>query len=141
MLSEPSVEVLTQPERRRRWSSEQKLAIVAETLQPGASATQVARRYGVSTGLLYTWRRLARDGALSPPAAVLPGTEFVPVQLAPSAAVAMPAAVAAAVRDAPSPHDEGLMVIELAGGRRIRVDRHVDAEVLRRVVAVLEGGR
>jgi transposase len=140
MISEPVAEVLMQPERRRRWSTEQKLAIVAEMLQPGASATQIARRHGVSTGLLYTWRRLVRGGALSLAPAVLPATEFVPVELAPSAEAAMPTSADAAA-DPRSAHGEGLMVIELAGGRRIRLDRHVDAEALRRVIAVLEGGR
>ncbi len=40
----PAIEVLTGPERRRRWSVDQKLAIVAESLQPGASPLAVARR-------------------------------------------------------------------------------------------------
>jgi hypothetical protein len=65
MTIDAVAEILTQPERRRRWTSEQKLALVAETLRPGASPTQIARRYGISTGLLYTWRRLAREGELS----------------------------------------------------------------------------
>ena len=65
MLSDGHIEVLTQPERRRRWTVEQKLQIVAELRRPGASPTQLSRRYGVSPGLLYTWRRLAREGTLS----------------------------------------------------------------------------
>jgi transposase len=86
MTVQPMAEILTQPERRRRWTSEQKLALVAEMLRPGASPTQVARRYGISTGLLYTWHRLAREGELSlvpVPAAV----EFVPVEIVPEAAM------------------------------------------------------
>src|SRR5258707_15202124 len=80
-------EILTQPERRRRWTSEQKLALVAETPRPGASPTQIARRYGISTGLLYTWRRLARDGELSLVPVATPTTEFVPVEIVPEARV------------------------------------------------------
>jgi transposase len=38
------VEVITGPERRRRWSAEQKRAIVAESLAPGAVVTEIARR-------------------------------------------------------------------------------------------------
>ena len=64
MTIEAVAEILTQPERRRRWTVEQKLALVAETVRPGASMTQIARRYGISTGLLYTWRRLAQRGEL-----------------------------------------------------------------------------
>ena len=38
------VEVITGPERRRRWSDEQKRAIVAASLEPGAVVADVARR-------------------------------------------------------------------------------------------------
>ena len=83
MIIDAVPEILTQPERRRRWTSEQKLALVAEMLRPGASPTQIARRYGISTGLLYTWRRLARDGELSLLPASAPTVEFVPVEIVP----------------------------------------------------------
>src|SRR3546814_2343402 len=43
-------------ERRRHWSDEEKLAILKETTQPGAIMAVVARRYGIGTGQLYTWR-------------------------------------------------------------------------------------
>jgi transposase-like protein len=59
------VEVTVRPERRRRWSREEKLQIVRETLESGAMPTTVARRHGISTGLLYTWRRQALAGALA----------------------------------------------------------------------------
>lgn len=87
MTVEPVLEVLTQPERRRRWTSEQKLAVVAKTLRPGASPPQVARRYGISTGLLYTWRRLARDGSLALVPAAAPTAEFMPVEIVAEASV------------------------------------------------------
>src|SRR5215470_18371768 len=51
-------------ERRRRWSREDKLRIVRESLAPNAVVTEVARRHEVSTGLLYTWRKQARAGLL-----------------------------------------------------------------------------
>src|ERR1700760_3242935 len=53
----PRVEVITRGEPRRRWTAEQKQAIAAESLAPGASSTEVARRHGIGTGQLYTWRR------------------------------------------------------------------------------------
>jgi transposase-like protein len=58
------VQVRVRPERRRRWSAEQKMRIVDEMLEPGAVATQVAERHGISTGLLFTWRRQLRAAAL-----------------------------------------------------------------------------
>ena len=51
------VEVLSGPERRRRWSAEQKRSIVAEAFAPGASVCEVARRRDVVPGQIYRWRR------------------------------------------------------------------------------------
>lgn len=50
-------EVLAGPERRRRWSAEEKARIVAELGRAGARGADVARRHGVSRGLLYAWRK------------------------------------------------------------------------------------
>jgi transposase len=51
------VEVMSGPERRRRWSEKQKRAIVAEAFAPGASVSEVARRMDVVSGQIYRWRR------------------------------------------------------------------------------------
>jgi transposase len=51
------VEVISGPERRRRWSEEQKRAIVAEAFAPGASVSAVARRVDVVPKQIYRWRR------------------------------------------------------------------------------------
>src|SRR3546814_13626573 len=61
-------------ERRRHWSDEEKLAILKETTQPGAIMAVVARRYGIGTGQLYTWRKQLLRGAMA---------GFVPVELTP----------------------------------------------------------
>src|SRR5438105_13995954 len=54
------VEVITGPERRRRWTEEQKQAIVAETMEPGAVVAEVARRAEVGPGQIYRWRQELR---------------------------------------------------------------------------------
>jgi transposase len=51
------VEVITRSERRRSWSAERKDQIVAESLGPDLTRTEVARKHGISTGQLYTWRQ------------------------------------------------------------------------------------
>jgi transposase-like protein len=56
------VEVLTGPERRRRWSEEQKRAIVTASFAPGAVVSKVARRADVSAGQIYRWRQELRRG-------------------------------------------------------------------------------
>ena len=57
------VEVLSGPERRRRWSTEQKRSIVAEAFAPGASVREVARLRDVVPGQIYRWRRDLRSDA------------------------------------------------------------------------------
>jgi transposase len=56
------VEVITGVARRRHFSTEQKLAVIAETLEPGASISYVARRHGLAPSLLFRWRRLMSEG-------------------------------------------------------------------------------
>ena len=57
------VEVLSGPERRRRWSAEEKRSIVAEAFAPGASVYAVARRRDVVPGQIYRWRNEVRSAA------------------------------------------------------------------------------
>src|SRR6516225_5020451 len=50
-----------QPGRRRRFSAEEKRQLVAETMVPGSSVSLVARRHGLSSSLLFRWRRLMKQ--------------------------------------------------------------------------------
>src|SRR4051812_33187720 len=52
----PRIEVITRGERRRTWTPEQKREIVAESLGPELTPTEVARKYAISSGQFYTWR-------------------------------------------------------------------------------------
>jgi transposase len=56
------VEAITGVARRRRFSTDLKLAVVAETMQPGMSISYVARRHGLSPSLVFRWRRLMSEG-------------------------------------------------------------------------------
>ena len=69
------IEVITSVQRRRRWSADEKAAIVQETYAPGMSVSLVARRHGVAPNMVFRWRRLYAEGALS---AVGAGEEVVP---------------------------------------------------------------
>ena len=69
------IEVLTQPEQRRRRSVDEKLAIVRETFERGASVSGVARRHQVNANQVFAWRKLYQDGSLS---AVSAGEQVVP---------------------------------------------------------------
>ena len=56
------IEVITGTARRRRWSTEEKLRLVEETLNSTESISSIARRHGVAPNLLYRWRRLMTEG-------------------------------------------------------------------------------
>jgi transposase len=57
------VEVLSGPERRRRWSADQKRSIVAEAFAPGSSVCEAARRRELVPGKIYRWRNELRTAA------------------------------------------------------------------------------
>ena len=67
--------VAVSEERRRRWSVQEKAALVKETYEPGMSVSLVARKHGISASQLFNWRKLEREGAL---VAVHSGESVVP---------------------------------------------------------------
>ena len=110
---------------RRKWSRDEKRAIVAELDSPGASVSEVSRRHGIHTSLLFRWRR---DGGLhrapapaarSQPAAFLPMTVSAPMP---------PKSISPSAR----------IEIQLTNGRVVRIDASVDADALVSIVAALE---
>jgi transposase len=122
------VEVLGGVERRRRWSGDDKMRIIEETLAPGAVVTEIARRHGIATSLVFTWRRRARLATVASA-----GPRLVPVQVAAAESVRSiqaPAAIPARKR-------RGVIEIELGDGKRVSVDENVDADALGRVLDVL----
>ena len=80
------IEVLTGPGRRRKWSDDDKARVVAETLEPGAVVTEVARRWQISPQQVFDWRRQARIGAAKEGVPAVP--DFVPIL--PESSVAAP---------------------------------------------------
>lgn len=58
----PRVEVITSVQRRRRWSSAEKVRLVQEAMQPGSSVSFVARRTGISPSQLFGWKRRMLEG-------------------------------------------------------------------------------
>ena len=61
----PRPGILTEPQRRRRWSPAEKLAMGEATYAPGVTVSLVARRNGIQPNQLFAWRKLAAQGALT----------------------------------------------------------------------------
>lgn len=98
----------------RKWSPKQKAKITAESFEPGANITAIARRYDVGVGLLHYWRRRVRDrGGLE-------NISFVPL----------------AVEDGTPPPVRSELEIEL-GGARVHVRGNIDQAMLRTVFDAL----
>lgn len=121
------------PGTRRRFSTADKKRIVAEAERPGAEVSGVARQYGITRRLLFRWKQ-----ELAPAAKAK--TTFLPVTITdapgqsaePLQSQAGPAPVIVE-RSAPG------IEVELIGGRRVRFERDVDPEIVRRLVSLLEG--
>lgn len=129
-MSDGKVEVIVGRERRRRWSLQEKLRIIAESEEPGASVRSVAARHDVYPSLLHTWRRHARNGRLS----ALTPTRFVPLHVLESASNS-----ASALTPVAEQSSAGSINITLPNGSHIRVGSDVSLAALRRVIAALRG--
>jgi transposase len=102
------ITVFSGPERRRRWSDEERLEILSEAFAPGACVAEVARRRDVSTALVYTWRRKLRDAH----------SESEPEDLA---APGFAAAVMIEDVEVARPDLQPAVVIDLARGKQISI--------------------
>jgi len=149
---------------RRTWPDDEKQRIVAEALSPGASVSDIARRHGVNTNLLFNWVRSARKlslGAASsqprsamclapePPSPIFSG-DFIQLGVIAEAAGDGPGLIAGAEpgelsklpsvkQAAPDARTRpGLIEIELTNGTRLRVDAFVNERALQRVMSVLK---
>ena len=132
------IEVITGVERRRKWSAQEKAAIVAESLAEGAVISEVARRHGLRPQQLFGWRARLRDAGKGPTPSSDATPAFVPAivedEPPPPAAPALPAVVAMGATGVdPAP-------IEIAlEGVIVRVRGDADPRALTTVLKVLRG--
>ena len=138
-----TVTVLSGPERRRRWTTAEKLRIVVESHAPSAIANEVARRYDIHPHQLHKWRQEWRRGRLGPGLGPQRGSEsgarFVPVAVSPALSGRTPpehAAIATGSASIGTPA-AGMIEMEFANGSRMRVTGVVDAAMLAAALAVM----
>ena len=123
-MTKAQVEVITSVQRRRRWPRTEKERIVAEAMEPGAVASEVARAAGIHSSQLFRWRQQLCERAQIP-------TVFNPV-----AVTAETGAV-----PSPSPERTGVIEIEFAAGGRMRICGPVDASTVSALMKALAKGK
>ena len=105
--------------KRRQYSDALKRQMVAETLEPGASVSIVARRHDVNSNQLFRWRRQLL------PKTALESSVMVPVEIAPDG-------------DRPRRADrDGVIEMVFGCGARVRLRGEVSSETLRQVIELL----
>lgn len=133
------VEIVGRVERRRKWSLEEKAALLAEIEAEGGRVTVVARRHGISESLLYNWRSAWKMAASLSPAEPF---EFMPIGVigpAPEESrPLLPAPEPPTVSRRPDDR-AGMIEIVLPGGARVSVDALVNEKALARVFRALKG--
>ncbi len=122
------MEILTGVERRRRWSSEEKLQILREASAPGSSVGTVARRYDICRSQIYQWRRAFRSGRLRSESLAV--VDFLPAEVCED-------------KDEEPVVDETLspdvvISIELCHGRTLRLPSTLPCHEIRCLVAAVE---
>lgn len=134
-MTKHPIEVITSVERRRRWPREEKEQLVAACLEPGAVLSEIARSAGIHVSQLFRWRKeLCR---IEEPATQTVSA-LVPVIV--SEAAVQP--ISSEPPAVPRPRRKSSAVmIELGGGRRVRVDSDIDADALGRILDVVLGRR
>ncbi|SDR38870.1 transposase [Rhizobiales bacterium GAS113] len=121
-------EVLTGVERRRRWSVEEKLSIVAEACAEGINLSDVARRHDITRQHIYQWRRELRGKGLLSDARCV----FVPVD------VAGDETHREIIGTGPGTERVHRVEIGLRNGRSVRVGADVPEAVLHRIMRIAE---
>lgn len=124
-------EVINGAGGRRHWSMDDKARIVAETLEPNAIISEVARRYGLRPQQVFAWRREARKQAAS---VQQESPAFVPaVVTLPEPAPPRPAQR----RKRKATRDAGMIELEI-DGIAMRVGRGADAKTIAAVIRALK---
>jgi transposase len=133
--------VLAGLERHRRYSVEQKIAIVGESYQPGVLMRDVMARYGLASSVIYTWRKQAREGrfggGMFAPVAIVdqqssaPDFQDIERERLPHGEVEREPAEQAVQSDGTA------MVVALPDGVRIFVNNGVDEGALGKVLRAL----
>jgi transposase len=111
---------------RRHRTVEEKLRIVQEALQAGASNAEVARRHGLNANLLFNWRRQHERGLLATRTRRIGGRRLVPIKLLEAKSPSAPVSTTE-------------LRVEFPSGIQLHVNGGADVALLERVIGLLRG--
>lgn len=133
-------EVISVVARRRRWTLEQKLALIEEVSRPGASVAAIADRHGIGRSLLFEWRRQVREGTMPGVVRAEAAPALVPVRVMEDApSKPLPRASSPPRKPVKWPGKTAATVeVVLSNGRVLRVSEAIRPEVLGRLAAALD---
>jgi transposase-like protein len=119
---------------RRKYTFQEKRAMVEETRKPGASVPEVAQRHGVNANLLSVWRRLERQGFLIEGGTTKALAPLLPVKV--TTPTVLPTERVKAAKP-PELEEAWSMEVEFSDGRRLRIRGAVDRLTLRELISAL----
>jgi len=111
---------------RRHRTVEEKIRIIEEALQPGASNAEVARRHGLNANLLFNWRRQYERGLLATRTRRVRGRRLVPIKLLEAQSLVAPVSTTA-------------LRVEFPSGIQLHVSDGAEVALLERVIGLLRG--
>jgi transposase-like protein len=134
------VEIIARVERRRKWTAQEKAALLAEVEAEGGRVMVVARRHRIAESVLYNWRAAWRAAAAVMDAPV--ATPFIPLGVLGGSGPRATAMLAQADLETPpvvqTPESRsGAIEIALPNGARVSVDAFVNEKALSRVLRAM----
>ncbi len=113
--------------KRCSWSNEDKRTVWQQTIAPGVSVAQVARRYGLNANLIFNW---LKDPRFQPDELEIEGSAFLPVEIS----TANTSLLHSATDNFPPCQPSGSIKIELASGHHLTVEGGFDGDALARLL-------
>ena len=128
------VVILAKKRARRPWSAEEKRSICLQTLAPGVSVAQVARRYVMNANLILKW---LKDPRFQPDELEIEKSAFLPVEISTEFEAALPISPQSVpVRDSCVRSGPRIEIVT-TDGHRLTVEGDFDGDALARLLKAL----
>ena len=123
--------ILAKKRVRRSWSAEEKRSICLQTLAPGVSVAQVARRYAMNANLIFKW---LKDPRFQSDEIEIKGSAFLPVEISTEPEAALPILPQSVPMRDSCVSSGPRIEIATADGHRLTVEGDFDCDALARLL-------